>query len=255
MKIKIIIGIIAFSIISCSSPQKEISKAESVNYKITNLVDNTYNNIALQDSILKFKKGLGKQMKEIIAHSPIALTKGKPEGLIGNYLADALFEVANKYCAENKLDYKIDLAILNKGGIRTSLPAGDILVENMFGVLPFPNKVGLVKLKGSDLKNLCNQLAKKGGQAISNMQMGIKNHKAVNIIIAGKPLDFDKSYYIVSIDYLINGGDNMSAFSKNEFYIDTNIKLRDAIINHMKEEYKKGDKIKVELDGRTYNER
>lgn len=254
MKIKFLIGLIALSIISCSSPSKEIKKAETFNYKINKTADKNIKDTGLRDSILKYKKGLGKQMQEVIAHSDIAITKGKPESLMGNYLADALLKIANNFCTENKLNYNIDIAILNTGGIRTSLPSGDILVENMFNVLPFPNKIGFVKLRGKYIKNLCNQLAKKGGQAISNMQMGIKDSKASKILIAGKPLEFEKYYYIVSVDYLINGGDNMVAFSKNDLYFDTSLKLRDAIIKHMRKEYKKGIKIQVKLDGRTYNE-
>lgn len=193
-------------------------------------------------------------MQEVIAHSNISLNKSKPEGLLGNYLSDALLQISNKYCKDKKLGYKIDIAILNKGGIRTSLASGDITVENMFNVLPFPNTVGIVRLQGKHLRNLCNQLAQKGGQAISNMKMGIKKSKATKILIAGKPLDAEKYYYIVSLDYLINGGDNMVAFSKNDLYLDTGLKLRDAIISHMTAEHKKGITIDIKLDGRTYNE-
>jgi len=41
-----------------------------------------------------------------------------------------------------------------------------------------------------------------------------KNNSPKNILIQGKPLDIDKIYYVVSSDYLINGGDNMNFFKK-----------------------------------------
>jgi 2',3'-cyclic-nucleotide 2'-phosphodiesterase (5'-nucleotidase family) len=47
----------------------------------------------------------------------------------------------------------------NIGGIRAVIGAGDILVKNVFEVMPFENEIVLVKMKGSDLDGLFNYYA------------------------------------------------------------------------------------------------
>jgi hypothetical protein len=62
-----------------------------------------------------------------------------------------------------------------------------------------------------------------------------KNNVAKNILVQGKPLEKDKIYYVVSSDYLINGGDNMNFFKKGVEKYDLDYKLRNIIIDYFKE--------------------
>ena len=62
-----------------------------------------------------------------------------------------------------------------------------------------------------------------------------KNNQAKNILVNGNPLENDKIYYVVTSDYLSNGGDNMLFFKKGVAQYDLNYKLRNIIIDYFKE--------------------
>lgn len=45
----------------------------------------------------------------------------------------------------------IDAALQNSGGIRLSIPAGPITVEQIFGLLPFSNVVSVLPVSGDQI--------------------------------------------------------------------------------------------------------
>ena len=62
--------------------------------------------------------------------------------------------------------------------------------------------------------------------------MKIKNDEPQDIFIYTKPFSINEDYYVVTSDYLANGGDNCSFFGNPILYETTGVKLRDAIINY-----------------------
>jgi len=80
--------------------------------------------------------------------------------------------------------------------------------------------------------------------------MEIKDGKAVNITIDGKPLDTTKVYSIATNDYLAGGNDKMVQLAQAEKRVNTGIKVRTMLLNYIKNETKKGNKIQSKLDGR-----
>jgi 2',3'-cyclic-nucleotide 2'-phosphodiesterase (5'-nucleotidase family) len=47
------------------------------------------------------------------------------------------------------LQKNVDAALINIGGIRTTIGKGDILLKSVFEVMPFENEVIIVKMKGA----------------------------------------------------------------------------------------------------------
>jgi 2',3'-cyclic-nucleotide 2'-phosphodiesterase (5'-nucleotidase family) len=62
-----------------------------------------------------------------------------------------------------------------------------------------------------------------------------KDNNPKNILVKGIPLDNNKIYYVVTSDYLSNGGDNMLFFKKGVAQYDLEYKLRNIIIDYLKE--------------------
>ena len=60
----------------------------------------------------------------------------------------------------------------------------------------------------------------------------------------------NKNYHILTTDYLANGGDNMTFFKKASNYINTEVLLRDVIIDYIREINKIGTKVEAKFDGR-----
>ena len=93
-----------------------------------------------------------------------------------------------------------DAAILNKGGLRGGLPAGDVTLGSVYSVMPFENSLLTVKLKGEDLaKQLENPTALVAGFTPAGKGK-FKDAK-------GKPLDPKKEYTVATVEYLYFGGD------------------------------------------------
>ena len=243
-------------VIACSSQPNQQTGVYDSNFSIDSSLDGQ----ALQDTaftniINQYKVGLDTQMNQLVSVSNEAMMSGRPESLLSNYVADAMLAIGNKYCLDNKFEHKVDLSIINNGGLRTSLPKGGITTGKLFELLPFENKLVIVGMKGSDLKNVLKYIAVRDGEGVSGIKMGISGDDAVNVKIGGKALDLNKIYHIISIDYLVNGGDGMNSFEKRETFRHIHMKLRDAVIKHAKLLYESGVGIKAELDGRIYYEK
>ncbi|MBI3503012.1 MAG: 5'-nucleotidase C-terminal domain-containing protein [Bacteroidetes bacterium] len=197
--------------------------------------------------IAPYKIQFSKIMDEVLAVSEQNLFKENPEGLLGNFTADATLKKAKEYCKDS---CSVDICILNNGGLRNPLPKGNITRGNIFQLMPFENEIVILKMNGGDVKELLDFIANKGGMPVAGMRMKIKNNMASDVLIGDKPFDISKSYTIVTSDYLANGGDNMSFFANASRKTVIGKKLRDAIIEYLQEENKKGNSIKVKKDGR-----
>ena len=188
-------------------------------------------------------------------YSEQAMTKGYPEGLLGNLVADLTLKKARDHCmrTDSNPDFTtVDFCILNNGGLRASLPKGEITRGNIFKLMPFGNTVVVVTLSGEKTKELFDFLARRDGAPISGVKMGIKNHAPVNIMINGEPFDIKKNYRIATSDYLASRGGRWDFFS-DPLEVDLlKYKVRDAIIDYLIEENRQGHTLKVRLDGRIY---
>jgi 5'-nucleotidase / UDP-sugar diphosphatase len=93
-----------------------------------------------------------------------------------------------------------DAVILNKGGLRNGLPAGDVTLGSVYSVMPFENSLLTVKLKGEDL---AKQLANPDALVAGFTAAGKGKFKDA----AGKALDPQKEYTVATVEYLYFGGD------------------------------------------------
>ena len=198
--------------------------------------------------ITPYKQKMQKQMEEVIGASEVAMTKEQPEGILGNFVADCLYTMSKNYLGKDSA--KIDAVLLNNGGLRTSLPKGEIKVSNIFELMPFDNELKIVKLSGEQCEKMFAFIAEKGGMPIANLRMKIENNQAKDVFIGNQIFDRKKSYYILSSDYLIAGGDKMNFFANAESSFSLNVLIRDAIIDYFKLMKKEDKKINPKLDGR-----
>lgn len=91
------------------------------------------------------------KMSEKVGTTAYLLDGSRPavriqETNLGDLCADALLTRANAYS-----DRKVDAAIVNGGGIRTSIQAGDITLQNLNDVFPFKNEMYTIEVTGAQL--------------------------------------------------------------------------------------------------------
>ncbi|QQV01650.1 MULTISPECIES: 5'-nucleotidase C-terminal domain-containing protein [Chryseobacterium] len=176
---------------------------------------------------------LNKEMNQKISYTNVDLTKEGDNSNLGNLLADYTFDGANEWANKN-IGKNVDAALINIGGIRTTIGKGDILLKNVFEVMPFENEVIIMKMKGSDLQGLFDYYTKnQKNNPVSHLYIETNNGVFSKGLINGKDIDLSKTYYIATSDYLALGGDNMKFFSVGEM-IPTGIKLRDLFIEYFK---------------------
>ncbi|MGD9557222.1 MAG: 5'-nucleotidase C-terminal domain-containing protein [Mangrovibacterium sp.] len=201
-----------------------------------------------------YKSKLTNKMNEVIAVSTDEMIKARPESKLTNYLGDLLLEEGKRYAEQQSLAPLPFIAFLNYGGLRTALPKGKITVGNIYELMPFENEMVLLKLKGEDVQRFAEKIAYQGGDCVAGIKLGIRQGKLSDLQINGEPLETNKEYWMVTNDYVANGGDDMEMFANHLEYVETGIKLRDCIIGYMRKESQAGKKIAPKLDSRIYIE-
>lgn len=201
-----------------------------------------------------YRDSIENDMSTLVAVSSTALIKGKPESKLTNLVSDILLDFGISYCRGQNLTITPDVAYVNYGGIRASLPKGEITVERIFELMPFENEIVLVKISGSSFQLMAEKIAARGGEGVAGLKMGVRSAKVSSLSTGGKPIDPAAEYWIVTNDYVANGGDQMNMFLNPVERIDTKMKIRDLLILALGERYKREGIIDVVEDGRIFNE-
>ena len=203
----------------------------------------------------EYKDTLDKEMDEVLNYAVTNMQVGCPEGLLGNFICDLSMFMANKYYATK---IKPDFCVLNNGGFRTSLNKGPITKGKIFEIMPFDNYLVVVTLNDKQLNELLDYIKKKSqvgasrksGVPVSGIRMRITDNEIDKCFIQNVKYNPSKNYNILTTDYLANGGDNMTFFKKASNYINTEVLLRDVIIDYIREINKIGTKVEAKFDGR-----
>ena len=202
---------------------------------------------------MPYKTLIEKDMGRVISFSEIEMVKGKPESGLTNLLSDLLLEEGQKTAARNNFKIKPLVSFLNYGGIRTSLPKGNISVGKIFELMPFENEMVFIELTGQQLQHFFDIVAEHGGESVGGVRFVISNNKAKNITINGENLVSDRKYWLVTSDYSANGGDGLEVFTQRSELINSGKKIRDVIISNFEERQKNGLVLTGILDGRITN--
>jgi 2',3'-cyclic-nucleotide 2'-phosphodiesterase (5'-nucleotidase family) len=171
-----------------------------------------------------------------------------------NLVADIILESGIAYCQDHNLKIVPDVSYVNYGGLRASLPQGNITVERIFELMPFENEIVLIKISGESFQLMAEKIAGRGGEGVAGMKLGIRNGKVSSLTTDGKPVDRTNNYWLVTNDYIANGGDQMNMFSNPVERINTGFKIRDVLLKALKDRYKRDGIIDVKEDGRIFNE-
>ncbi|WDF65174.1 5'-nucleotidase C-terminal domain-containing protein [Flavobacterium sp. KACC 22763] len=230
-----VIFLTLFSISSCSTKNYNLTKIEGKQVPVTEKAGETSE---IENFIKPYRDHINKDLDNVLAYCPETLDKstGKWQTGIGSLMADVCVQRGNiVFNAREKKN--IDVCLLNHGGIRAILPKGNVTTRTAFEIMPFENSLVVMALKGDQILDIAAYIIKeKKPQPLSGMTFTItKDNKAKDIMVQGKPLDLNKTYYVATNDYLANGGDSMAFFAKSTQKFDLNYKLRDVLIDYFKE--------------------
>ncbi len=131
---------------------------------------------------------------------------------LGDLITDAMIDVTGA-----------DIAITNGGGIRASIPVGNVTVGDIITVLPFGNIIVTKELTGQAVLDTLeygtssypNASGKFPHVAGITFDININNEegsRVENVMVNGVPLDLNATYVVATNDFLAAGGDGYTEF-------------------------------------------
>lgn len=112
--------------------------------------------------------------------------------------------------------FKADIGIINSGGVRDTLPPGEITIETVMTVLPFGGEIVTAQLDGEELKNYLEFVVTKLNPGsgsfpqISGIRLTLDKEKnqLKQLKINGKAVESKTKYTIALPEFIARGGDN-----------------------------------------------
>ncbi len=161
----------------------------------------------------------------------LGIKVGNTEGFFDGKRESVRFVQTNlgRLIAQSQMErVKADIGIMNGGGIRASLPEGEVTYKNILTVQPFGNMISTLDLKGKELVDFLTTVALKetdtgGYPQFANISMVVdRAAKTISDVkIGGQPLDMNKAYKISIPDYLTAGGDGYPIMKNHPTYVNT----------------------------------
>ncbi len=242
----VLILVVAFVFQSCKKEANHLTQIKGENISIT---DSLASVSSIDEFVKPYRDHVNKNLDSVLAYSVDTYAKndGELNTAIGNFMADMIYEQANPIF-KNRTGKNIDFVLLNHGGIRSIISKGDITTRTAYKVMPFENSIVVANLKGKEIKELLDYLARnKRAHPITKLNIELdKDFKLNKATINGKPIDYEKNYFVCTNDYLANGGDRMNFFKTNDSLYVLDYKIRNALIDYLK----KVDTINPVIDNR-----
>ncbi len=232
-----------------SACKKQGLHLQKIEGKQINISDSLEPNANIDNFIKPYREHVNTNLDSTLAYAVDTYSKndGEYNTAIGNMMADAVYEETNALF-KNRTGENIDFVLLNHGGIRAIISKGNISKRTAYQVMPFDNSVVVVKLKGSQVKELVDYLVKaKRAHPISQLQLVLNPDNTINSVsLNDEALDFSKTYNVATNDYLYNGGDRMDFFKTNDSLYVLDYKIRNVLIDY----FTKIDTLNPVIDNR-----
>lgn len=174
------------------------------------------------------------EMGVVIGEAKQELKVFKPQSPLSNLLTDMVYDFANSL-DQSARQQKVDLAILNFGGIRGNIPQGNITMGTVYSVLSFDNLIVIASMKGRELQKVFQRFTAKQNQPYSHAKVTYLGDYPVEILVNGEKIDAEKTYRVATLDFLVfNNGDGIFDGVTFENIDETNVLFRNILINYLK---------------------
>lgn len=178
-------------------------------------------------------QGTAQEMIGVMLPTPLGETAqaaGQP--MLGDLVAEGMRRAVDA-----------DIAIQNRGGVRTDLPAGSLSYGQVYQVLPFDNEIVRVELTGAQIQHFVETLSHRGVRLppyVAGLSVQVGKSGELTVLHRGKPLRLTKKYRVATNDFLLQGGDGLEPMivsaEKTPYYVSP-LSMRQALIDLLKEKY------------------
>ena len=188
------------------------------------------------DRIAEAAKPLDEIRNKVVAETTEAIDGDKNacrtgECQMGNLVADAMLARVK--------DQGIDVAIANGGGLRASIDSGEVTMGEVLTVLPFQNTLSTFQTKGSvivealengvsQLEDVAGRFPQVAGLSFTFDPAAEPGSRISDVMVDGAPIEPEKTYGVVTNNYVRNGGDGYAMFVAGENAYDYGPDLADV---------------------------
>ncbi|KAI9188905.1 hypothetical protein H9P43_000327 [Blastocladiella emersonii ATCC 22665] len=201
------------------------SELIAVNGDPIQLTDAIPQHKATQDLVQQWRQPFDALAKTVIGSNPETMDRGACSSgscALGNFVTDALRDAYTGNLGPNRPV----IAMVNTGGLRASLPAGDITIGGVLTVLPFTNYQVEIEVDGQfvkdTLENVASDVNLQNGKKVTSFAQfsGLRatldmnqaaGSRALNIEVLGvdgkySPINLKENYAFATIDFIAVGG-------------------------------------------------
>ncbi len=187
------------------------------------------------------------RVKDVIGYSTNAMDVSYPESALSDWFVDIVMAKTEKLAGK-----KVDIGVVNFGGIRIDMPQGDIILDDMLSMFPFKNQLVYVEHTGKQIRTILEKMAADRFQVLGGVRVVAEGGKLLSAEIGGEPIDDEKVYGLATITFLLEGGDGLTlaenALSVTAFEDEDII---DAVLEFVYAETAAGRPIEYKTDGRV----
>ena len=235
-------------LVSCAPKHYQLTGVERTRIIVDSRYDQNPDEAAAQ-FIAPYKKVNDSIMAPVMGRVAHNMHPERPESDLSNLLSDILVWAAKDYNEQPVL------GVYNMGGIRADLIKGDVTYEDVLSIAPFENKIAFTTLSGASLLKLFRQIAHRGGEGVSKgAELVItKDGELVSARLHGQEIDPQADYRVVTIHYILQGNDGMTAFTEGKDNVspeEASNNSRYLIMNYFKDKQSRGEVVDAQVEGR-----
>ncbi|PHR47741.1 MAG: hypothetical protein COA32_07245 [Fluviicola sp.] len=212
----VLLTIIGAGLWACSSVSPLYVQTDKIEVNTSTQKDSV-----LASFIEPYRDSLALEMERVIAYASDDFINKRPVGALGNFVVDQTMQyVVNKQLVQRD-DY---ICIMNFGGLRAPINKGNVKVGDIYKLMPFDNTIVLLKLPAKRISDIESYLRNSGGEPVGGFQLTNDSFE----LNSNKELN--DTLFVITTDYLANGGDRMNFFKNSYEKINTGIFLRDILL-------------------------
>lgn len=176
--------------------------------------------------VAPYRRALAMEMNRVIGEATADMQVARPNSTLGQWVTDIVLQFGKDSLLNRQSEKLPVIAILNTGGIRASLSKGPLTVGDIYKLMPFDNQLMALKLPVSQFAEIEAYIQKTGGEPISGF--AIVNGK----MVVDNPTNAT-FVWIITTDFLANGGDKMLFFQSATEKIISPVLLRDLLLREV----------------------
>jgi len=185
-------------------------------------------NSAVDSLIAPYQGEMISTMSTVVAYAEQDFTRGRPNAALNNWSADAIFNYSLSHRHEAYDTAAPVICLLNFGGLRNPINEGLVTTGDIYKLMPFDNEIVWVEMPWETVVEIADYLETSGGEPLAGALFD-KDTLLINGVETAT-----ETYWVITSDYLMNGGDRMDFFQKRISFHYSNALMREAMMEQAK---------------------